>query len=82
MPRVLTFDQKCITVITSHDSAQFLRRFIIVDETWIHHYIPETKEQFKQGVRANESVLKKVKIVPSEGKVMAKFSGIFLVRCL
>ena len=33
---------------------EFLRRYIAVDETWIHHYTPETKEQSKQ---SNEDVI-------------------------
>jgi len=28
----------------------FLRRFVTVDETWIHWYTPETKEQSKQSL--------------------------------
>jgi hypothetical protein len=29
-----------------------LRRFITMDETWIHHYTPESKQQSKQGTEA------------------------------
>ena len=50
---------------------EFLRRFITVDETWIHHYQPETKEQSKQWVEAGERPPKKAKVIPSAGKVMA-----------
>jgi hypothetical protein len=42
-----------------------------VDETWIHHYTPETKQQSKQWIGAGESVPRKAKTVPSAGKVMA-----------
>jgi histone-lysine N-methyltransferase SETMAR len=42
-----------------------------VDETWIHLYTPETKEQSKQWVPSGESAPKKAKTVPSAGKVMA-----------
>ena len=31
-----------------HNPDEFLRRFITVDETWIHYFTPETKEQSKQ----------------------------------
>uniref|UniRef100_T1HM88 Tc1-like transposase DDE domain-containing protein n=1 Tax=Rhodnius prolixus TaxID=13249 RepID=T1HM88_RHOPR len=37
----------------------FKRRFVTVDETWIHHYTPETKEQSKQWVTKGESAPKK-----------------------
>ena len=26
----------------------FLRKFITVDKTWVHHYTPESKQQSKQ----------------------------------
>jgi hypothetical protein len=42
-----------------------------VDETWIHHYIPKTKEQSKQWVSSGESAPKKAKTLPSAGKIMA-----------
>ena len=45
---------------------EFLRRYITVDETWIHHYTPETKWVF-EGERAP----KMAKTVKSSGKVMA-----------
>ena len=48
-----------------------MRRFVTVDETWVHHYQPETKEQSKQWVASGESAPKKAKTVRSAGKVMA-----------
>lgn len=79
VPRLLTADQKRVRVTTSTESLakfqrnpeEFLRRFITVDETWIHHYTPETKVQSKQWVEAGGSAPKKAKTVPSAGKVMA-----------
>jgi len=50
---------------------EFLRRFVTVDETWIHWYTPETKEQSKQWTSPGEPAPKKAKTVPSAGKVMA-----------
>ena len=41
-----------------------------MDETWIHHYTPETKEQSKQWVFGGERAPKKGKTVKSAGKVM------------
>ncbi|CAK9833005.1 Mariner Mos1 transposase [Anthophora retusa] len=79
VPRLLTNDQKRDRVKRCKDNLklfqrnphEFLRRFITVDETWIHHYQPETKEQSKQWVSVGESAPKKAKTVPSAGKVMA-----------
>jgi histone-lysine N-methyltransferase SETMAR len=42
-----------------------------MDETWIHHHTPESKQQSKQWTEASCSAPKKTRLVPSEGKVMA-----------
>ena len=52
---------------------EFLRCFVTVDETWIHYYTSETKEQSKQWTKSGESAPKKAKTVPSAGKIMAVF---------
>src|SRR5215475_2968533 len=46
-------------------------RFITMDETWIHHYTPESKQQPKQCTEAGCSAPKKTRSVPSAGKVVA-----------
>ena len=54
---ILTIDQKRIRVTTSEqyliyfnrNLKEFLRRFVTMDETWIHHqYTPESREGSKQ----------------------------------
>jgi hypothetical protein len=42
-----------------------------MDETWIHRYTPESKQQSKQQTDAGFSAPKKKRSVPSAGKVMA-----------
>jgi hypothetical protein len=42
-----------------------------MDETWIHHYTPKSKQQSKQWTEAGCSMPKKSRSVPSAGKVMA-----------
>ena len=50
--RLLTIDQKRIRVTTSEQNLaysnrnpnKFLHRFMTMDETWIHHYTPESRE--------------------------------------
>jgi histone-lysine N-methyltransferase SETMAR len=42
-----------------------------MDETWIHHYTPESKQQSKQWIEAGCSGPKKARSVPSARKVMA-----------
>lgn len=79
VPRLLTPENKrnrettsktCLALF-NRNPEEFLRRFVTVDETWIHWYTPETKEQSKQWVLPGERAPKKAKTVPSAGKVMA-----------
>ena len=52
VPHLLTVDEKRIRMNISQafldrckrNKMEFKRRFINVDETWIHHYTPEIKE--------------------------------------
>jgi histone-lysine N-methyltransferase SETMAR len=53
VPRLLTLNHKrtrkdismqCLEMF-NRNPQDFLRRFVTVDETWIHHYTPETKQQ-------------------------------------
>ena len=79
MPRLLTSDNKRNSETTSvqclmlfkRNPKEFLRRFVTVDETWIHWYTPETKEQSKQWISLGERAPKKAKTVLSAGKFMA-----------
>jgi histone-lysine N-methyltransferase SETMAR len=77
--RLLTADQKRTRAKISEqcferldkNKTDFARRFITMDETWIHHYTPESKRQSKQWTEAGCSAPKKTSSVPSAGKVMA-----------
>ena len=64
----------------------FLRRFVTTDETWVHYYTPETKQQSKQWKHADSPPPKKAKAVRSAGKVMASVfwdaKGILLIDYL
>jgi len=57
-----------------------------MDETWIHHYTQESKEQSKQWTEAGCSAPKETRSVPSSGKVMASMfwdaEGIFFIDYL
>jgi hypothetical protein len=48
-----------------------VHQFITVDETWINHYTPESKQQSKQWTEAGCSAPKKKRSVPSAGKFIA-----------
>lgn len=75
VPRMLAADQKRIRINVSTEClgmfnrspSDFLRRFVTVDDTWIHRYAPETD----QWVEPGGSAPKKPKMIPSTGKVMA-----------
>ena len=56
--------------IHCRNPSEFLRWYITVDETWIHFYTPETKEQSKQWIAPGEPAPKKAKRVKWAGKVM------------
>ena len=43
-------DSEAIFTLFRHNPDEFLRRYITVDETWLHHYTPATKEKSKQWV--------------------------------
>jgi len=77
VPRLFIVDHKRDRVTISkqylemfqRNPDEFLRRFITVDETWIHYFTPETKEQSKQWTSPGKPAPKKAKTVNSAGKV-------------
>jgi histone-lysine N-methyltransferase SETMAR len=79
VPRLLTADQKrtCMKISEqclerfNKNKTDFMHQFIIMDETWIHHYTPESKQHSKWWTEAGCSVLKKTRSVPSAVKVAA-----------
>jgi hypothetical protein len=56
---------------SNKNKTDFVRRFITTDETWIHHYTPESKQHSKQWTEVCCSAPKKTTSIPSAGKVMA-----------
>ena len=78
VPQLLTLEHKCTRVEMSEQSLthfqrnqqDFLRWFVTTDETWVHHYTSETKQQ-SSFQRAESPQSKKAKTVRSAGKVMA-----------
>lgn len=78
VPRLLTAEQKLIRRNISRDNLalfeadpdDFMQRILTVDETWAHHYTPESKIQSKQWKHTSSPCPKKARVVPSAGKVM------------
>jgi hypothetical protein len=56
VPKCLNDDQKSVRLTVSklmchhfeEDSSNFLGRLVTMEETWVLHYDPETKEQSKE----------------------------------
>lgn len=79
VPRMLSSENKRARVQTSRDnldlfradSAEFLRRYVTVDETWAHHFDPETKQQSMQWKHPSSPTNVKFRKLASAGKVMA-----------
>lgn len=79
VPRELTIDQKqqrveasehCLAML-NHNKSEFLRRYVTMDETWIHHYTPESNRQSAEWTASDEPNPKRGKTQQSAGKVMA-----------
>ena len=92
MPHLLTMEQKHIRMrLSQHlerfkkDKKDFVRRFITMDEIWVYHHDPESKQEAKEWCEAG-SAPKRVRVQKSAKKVMASVfwdaKGILLVDYL
>ena len=79
VPRLLTIDQKQQRVddstvglaLLQRNRADFFRRFVTMDETWVHYHTPEFNRQSAEWLKSHESRPKRPKDQRSAGKVMA-----------
>ena len=79
VPQQLTDEHKqqrldaCQALITRYQEEEnkFLSRIVTCDETWVHHYTPESKRSSMQWKHLSSPSPKKFKIQPSAGKIMA-----------
>lgn len=79
VPRMLTPEMKRVRVQTSVENLRLYRanpeefccRYVTMDETWAHHFDPETKQQSMQWKHTCSPVTFKFRQVASAGKVMA-----------
>jgi len=94
VPRTLTIDQKqqrvensehCLALFRRNPK-EFLHRFVTIDETWIHHYTPESNRQSAEWLESHESRPKRPKTQASDGKVLASIfwdaQGIIMIDYL
>ena len=94
VPRLLTIDEKQRRVDDSERNLElfqrnpneFFRRFVAMDETWIHYYTPESKWASAEWLEPHESRPKRPKVQKSAGKVLASVfwdaHGIILIDYL
>jgi hypothetical protein len=66
----MKISEQCLARFNKNKT-DFVHLFITMDETWIHHYTPESKQQSKQWTEAGCSAPKKIRSVPSAGRDMA-----------
>lgn len=78
VPRMLTtlHKQNRVTICSEllaragADSGNFFDRIVTMDETWVHHYDPETKQASMEWRHSNSPPPRKFRTKPSAGKVM------------
>src|SRR5436190_21474745 len=84
VPRLLTLEHKRNRMTTSkhcldmfkRNPKEFLRRFVTVDETWIHHYTPETKESPNSGLNLANLLQRRQKRFHRPERSWPQFFGI------
>lgn len=86
VPRLLTINRKrnrsvkiskATFALFNRYRNEFLRRLISVDETWILHNIPETKQLSKQWIFHGGLASKMAVVGPTAIKIMAKVFGLY-----
>ena len=92
VPKLLTEEQKKERVRLSRQNLRvynaneedFLARFVTMDETWVHYFDPETRQQSMEWKHPGSPTPKKARRSTSAGKVMASVfwdsEGIFTWR--
>lgn len=91
VPRMLTPLQKRERVDCSREfldrckeqKEEIMARIVTGDETWVHHYEPESKQESMQWLKKGTTPPKKFKVSQSAGKIMATIfwdsEGILLI---
>jgi len=84
VPKCLNADQKRQRCQSSEqlleffrrDPNDFLSRLVTIDETWLYHYGPETKQQSLEWRHSGSPRPKKFRVQKSAGKFSPRFFGI------
>ncbi|GFV45499.1 putative DD34D transposase [Trichonephila clavipes] len=87
VPRELTIDPKqqriddskqCLELFNRNKS-EFLRRYVTMDETWPHHFTPESNRESAEWNTRDEPTPKCGKTQKSAGKVMASVFWVLML---
>jgi len=78
VPKCLNADQKCQWCQLSEQHLEFFRRnpndflsqLVTMNETWLYHYDPETKQKSMERQRSGSPHPKKYRVQKSTGKVL------------
>ncbi|KAF7287828.1 hypothetical protein GWI33_000181 [Rhynchophorus ferrugineus] len=78
VPRELTIDQKQRRVVDSEqclktikrNKSEFLHRYVTMDETWLHHFTPNSNRQSSEWTAHDEPASRLWKTQQSAGKFM------------
>ena len=90
---LLTVDQKqhvdnteCCLQLFQHNKKEFLCKYMTIDETWIHHFTPESNQQSAEWTAAGKNCPKWPKMQTPAGKVLASIfwnaQGILFINYL
>ena len=64
-------DSECCLQLFQHNKKEFLREYVTMDETWIHHFTSESNRQSAELTGAGQSRPKQPKMQTSADKVLA-----------
>ncbi|KAF7264279.1 hypothetical protein GWI33_000385 [Rhynchophorus ferrugineus] len=62
--------EQCLKMI-KRNKPEFLRQYVTMDETWLHHFTPKFNRQSPERTAHDEPAQKRGKTQQSAGKVMA-----------
>jgi len=72
--RRVTTSQEIVDALES-DPVKFVQQIVTGDETWVHHWDPESKVESRQWRHASSPPPRKFRTLPSAGKLMVTIFG-------
>ena len=72
--------ERCLELFR-RNKPNFLHRYVTMDETWIHHYTPESKRSSADWTAVDEKRPKRPKTQMWAGKVRPQYFGMLMEFC-